>query len=136
MEYANQCGWSTVGCAVSVKGCNEKTDLVLGNLPLPVDETDCTLSSIERFFAYCEGDIQEQEELCDIEEFCMSLLEDYENSNLFGMSWEQIEMFAILETIVKCNYNCTRAGRKLGICEKTLFNKLRKYRYRYYRDEL
>ena len=48
------------------------------------------------------------------------------NPNLAGRTMPDIERQAILDTLRACRGNKAAAARSLGLCEKTIYNKLRK----------
>ncbi|MCG8532930.1 MAG: sigma-54 dependent transcriptional regulator [Desulfovibrionales bacterium] len=48
-------------------------------------------------------------------------------SVLTGMSLDELEQKAILATLEECDYNKSKASRKLGITRATLHNKLKRY---------
>lgn len=51
-----------------------------------------------------------------------------ERIGLAGMSWEEIERRAIVETLYETEGNRRKAAQILGVCERTIYNKVRKYR--------
>lgn len=165
MVHSNLCGWNTVNCVVSANGPAEDADLLLGFTPLPVEKTRYSMLSLsmDRICLYCDDPIdlinpiksikpikqdklierikpvktsEVQEEWNDVAELCEAVLAKQQNMKLPDIIWDEIEMFAILETIVKYNYNCEKAGMILDLCDKTLYNKLRKYKDNNYPGEL
>ncbi len=47
-----------------------------------------------------------------------------------GMSYPEIEKRSIVATLHYCNGNRKNAAKMLGICERTLYNKMRQYKIR------
>jgi DNA-binding NtrC family response regulator len=57
-----------------------------------------------------------------------SVLHPVSSDSLAGMPLEQLERQAILETLKQTNGNQTRAAKALGISDRTLRDKIKRYR--------
>ena len=63
-------------------------------------------------------------------EFDESRPKAFERPRLAGYTMEQIERWALLDTLERVGGNKAAAARMLGLCEKTIYNKLKRLRAR------
>jgi DNA-binding NtrC family response regulator len=79
---------------------------------------------IERASAFCVDHTIHAEDL--IGSIDSQESENYSTSGLAGKTLEEIEKLAIQQTLNMCNGNKAETARKLGITEKTIYNKMKR----------
>ncbi len=83
---------------------------------------------LERASAFCED---RTIRLSDLPEFLSGADEAASHSNLptglSGLTLEQLETEAIRQTLAACDGNKAEAARRLGIAEKSVYNKMKRY---------
>ena len=80
---------------------------------------------VERASAFCENSIIQPEDLVGSIDSQES--ENYSTSGLAGKSLEEIEKLAINQTLNMCGGNKAETARTLGITEKTIYNKMKRF---------
>ena len=79
---------------------------------------------IERAAAFCRNGLIEG----DLLDFGGDVPVTEERPHLAGYTMEEIERWALLDTLELVDGNKAAAARALGLCEKTIYNKLRRMR--------
>ncbi len=82
-------------------------------------------NSLERASAFCAGSVITEADLPS--EIRDEEASPEEGGSLAGRSLADIERRAIRETLELCNGNKTEAARRLGISQKSIYNKIKRY---------
>jgi DNA-binding NtrC family response regulator len=81
---------------------------------------------LERASAFCEGGVICPNDLPDEVRGTRDIAAGAEQLQLAGLSLEQLEQLALTQTLAACGNNRAEAARRLGISEKTIYNKLQR----------
>ncbi|MHC4939498.1 MAG: sigma 54-interacting transcriptional regulator [Planctomycetota bacterium] len=81
-------------------------------------------NTLERAAAFSRGGLINAEQL----EFADTTPVSEERPRLAGYTMEEIERWALLDTLELVGGNKAAAARSLGVCEKTIYNKLKRIR--------
>jgi two-component system response regulator HydG len=99
-------------------------NVILTSMIMGIGET-MTLADVSWLFDELQPLPEIERQITDLQ---TSVLHPVSSDSLAGMPLEQLERQAILETLKQTNGNQTRAAKALGISDRTLRDKIKRYR--------
>ena len=139
METTNQCNEKSFYYVISVSNIDTNGNLIPGSSYVSIKNLPCepprNMESLKNDSdKACDQACINPNRSRSVEKLCILFFKDHDKLGIAGMTLEQIQMHAIAQAVLKYKGNYAQAARKLGLCAKTVYTKLKKCRRSFAQD--